>query len=130
MKSLMKNNIIRTLINPGNLLESINSNDMQALEASVKPGYYSDVNNFNRRSFIQLRKVQFLQNLSYNMRKIASSFNTLHLQSLITAHTARFKLFDCLHNVVMTHPSVHEYVMKNGLYVCRKVFTQSTQIFP
>ena len=115
----MKNNIIRTLISLNNLPESIHSNDIQALEASVKRGYYIDIDNFNKRGFIDLRKVQFIQSTSNNMRKIALSFNTLHLQSLIATHTARFKWFDCLCNVVMSHSSLRRYVMKNGVYVSK-----------
>ena len=64
-----------------------------------------------------MKKCQFKQSTSNDLKKVAPSSDALNLHSLGAAHTAGFDWVECLHNVSMPDPSVHWYVLKDDKFV-------------
>ena len=128
MKSGMKDNITRTFIKLGNMPGSMDSDNIYALEVLVKSVYYGGIKNFKETSLNELRKVQFMQSTSNDIRKIAPSSDALYMQLLRVIHTAGFEWVECLHNVVLPDPSVRGYIMKSGVYVPKWLLNPSTFI--
>ena len=96
------------------------------IETLVNSVYFRGMKNLNEKSPNELRKVQFVQSTSNDMKKLAPSSDALYMHSLRATHTAGFKWAECLRNVVLSDPSVRGYIMKND--ICSKVVAQSSYI--
>ena len=116
-RSEMKDDMTRTFIKLSNMPGSIDNDDIYVLETLVKSVYFRGMKNLNEKSLNELRKVQFIQSTSNDMKKLAPSSDALYMHSLRATHTAGFEWVECLHNVVLPDPSVRGYIMKNDIYV-------------
>ena len=128
MKSGMKDNITKTFMKLGNMPSSVHSDDINVLELFVKSVYYGGVRDFCDTDLNELRKRQFMQSTSNDMRKIAPSSDALYMQALRAIHTAGFEWVECIQNVVLPDASVRGYIMKDGLYVPKCLFNPPTFI--
>ena len=91
MKRKMKNDLRKTFIKLGNMLEAINSDDKNTLEFQVKPVYFGNVKDIENISLNEMKKHQFTQSTSDDLKKIAASSDALNIHSLRTAHTSVFE---------------------------------------
>ena len=73
-----------------------------------------------------MRKHQFTQSTSNDLKKIAPSSDALNMHSLRAAHTAGFEWVECLHNVSVPDPSVQGYVLKDDMFVQKWLSKVST----
>ena len=96
MESKKKNDLTKTFIKPGNMPESINSDDRNTLEFLVKTVYFGNVKDIENISLNEMRKHHFIQSTSNNLKKIAPSSDALNMHSLRAAHTAGFEWVECL----------------------------------
>ena len=113
MESKKKNDLTKTFIKLGNMPESINSDDRNTPEFLVKTVYFGNVKDIENISLNDMRKHQFIQSTSNDLKKIAPSSDALNMHSLRAAHTAGFEWVECLHNVSVPDPSVCGYVLKD-----------------
>ena len=72
-----------------------------------------NVKDIENISLNEMRKHQFTQSTSNDLKKIAPSSDALNMHSLRAAHTAGFEWVECLHNVSVPDPSVRGYVLKD-----------------
>ena len=86
--------------------KSINSDDRNTLEFIVKTFYFGNVKDIENISLNEMRKHQFTQSTSNDLKKIAPSSDALNMHSLRAAHTAGFEWVECLHNVSVPDLSV------------------------
>ena len=70
--------------------ESFNSDDRDPLEFLVKTVYFGNVKDIENISLNEMRKHQFLQSTSNDLKNIAPSSNALNMHSFRAAHTAGF----------------------------------------
>ena len=127
MKSQMKDDITKTFIKLGNMPESIDSDDIYALEYLVKSVYYGGMKKLKDRSPNEFKKDQFTQSTSNDMRKIAPSSDTLCMQLLRAIHTAGLEWVECLH-VSLPDSSVWGYILKNDVFVPKWLYNPPTFI--
>ena len=113
MESRKKSDLTKTFIKLGNMPESINSDDRNTLKVLVKTVYFGNVKDIENISLNDMRKHQFIQSTSNDLKKIAPSSDALNMHSLRAAHTAGFEWVECLHNVSVPDPSVRGYVLKD-----------------
>ena len=123
----MKHDMTKTFIKLGNMPESIDSDDLRILEFLVKSVYYGNVENIENRSLNEMRKSQFTQSTSNDLKKIAPSSDALYMHSLRAAHAAGFEWVECLHTVSIPDPSVRGYILKKR-HVCSEVAGQSIYV--
>ena len=117
MESKKKNDLTKTFIKLGNMPESINSDDRNTPEFLVKTVYFGNVKDIENISLNEMRKYQFIQSTSNDLKKITPSSDSLTMHSLRAAYTAGFELVECLHNVSVPDPSVRGYVLKDDMFV-------------
>ena len=91
MKRKMKNDLRKTFIKLGNMLEAINSDDKNTLEFQVKPVYFGNVKDIENISINEMKKHHFTQSTSDDLKNIAASSDALNIHSLRTAQTAVFE---------------------------------------
>ena len=72
-----------------------------------------NVKDIENISLNEMRKHQFIQSTSNDLKKIAPSSDAFNMHSLRAAHTAGFEWVECLHNVLVPDPSVRGYVLKD-----------------
>ena len=82
MKRKMKNDLKKTFIKLGNMSESINSDNKNTLEFLVKPVYFENVKDIENISLNEMRKHQFTQSTSDDLKKIAASSDAFNMHSL------------------------------------------------
>ena len=97
--------------------ESINSDDKNTLEFLVKTVYFGNVKDIENVNLNEMRKRQFTQSTSNDLKKIAPNSNAVNMHSLRATHTAGFEWVKFIHNVSMPHPSAREYVLKDDMFV-------------
>ena len=107
------NDLTKPFIKLGNMPESINSDEKNTLEFLVKIVYFGNVKDIENISLNEMRKHQFIQSTSNDLKKIAPSSDAFNMHSLRAAHTAGFEWVECLHNVSVPDPSVCGYVLKD-----------------
>ena len=73
-----------------------------------------------------MRKHEFKQFTSNDLKKIPPSSDALNMHSLRAAHTAGIEWVKCLHNVSVSDPSGHGYVLKDGMFVPKWLSKVST----
>ena len=78
----MKNDLKKTFIKLGNMSESINSDNKNTLEFLVKPVYFENVKDIENISLNEMRKHQFTQSTSDDLKKIAASSDAFNMHSL------------------------------------------------
>ena len=81
MESKKKNDLTKTFIKLGNMPESINSDDRNTLEFLVKTVYFGNVKDIENISLNDMRKHQFIQSTSNDLKKIAPSSDALNMLS-------------------------------------------------
>ena len=126
MESKKKNDLTKTFIKPGNMPEAINSDGKNTLEFLVKIVYLGNVKDIENISLNEMRKNQFTQSTSNDLKKIAPSSDALKMRSLRAAHIAGFEWVECLHNVSVPDPSVRGYVLKDDMFVPKWLSKVST----
>ena len=97
--------------------ESINSDDKNTLEFLVKTVYFGNVKDIENVSLNEMRKRQFTQSTSNDLKKIAPNSNAVNMHSLRATHSAGFDWVKFIHTVSMPHPSAREYVLKDDMFV-------------
>ena len=117
MKSQMKDKITETFIKLSYLPESLEIEDIQAVESLVKSVYYGNSKHIQDRSLNELRRDQFIQSSSNDIRKIAPSSDALQMQLLRAIHNAGFEWVECLHNVAKPNPTIRGYTLEDDVYV-------------
>ena len=78
----------------------------------VKTVYFVNVKEIENISLNKMRKRQFTQSTSSDLKKIAPSSDAFNMHLLRAAHTAGFEWVECLLNVAMPDPSARGYVLK------------------
>ena len=126
MESEKKNDLAKTFIKLGNMPESINSDDKNILEFLVKKVYFGNVKDIENISLNEMRKHQFTQSTSNDLKNIEPSSDALNLHSLRAAHTAGFEWVECLHNVSVPDPSLRGYILKDDMFVPKWLSKVST----
>ena len=126
MKSREKDQITETFTKLGNMPQTIKDEDVFVIESLVKLVYYGCAKGHKDLSLNALRKKQFTQSISNDMRKIAPSSDALYMHILRATHTAGFEWVQCLHNISVPNPSVYGYILKEGVYIPKWLRNPST----
>ena len=112
-----KEHLTKIFIKLGNMPDSVDREDMIALESLVKHVYYGSVRNIENMPLNELRKNQFLASTTNDIRKIAPSSSALYMHSLRAAYTSGYQWVECLHNVTIPDPADWGYIWKNDMFV-------------
>ena len=72
----------------GNMAKSTNSDDKNTREFLVKAVYFGNVKNVKNISLNEMRKHQFTESTSNDLKKISPSSDALNIHLLRAAHTA------------------------------------------
>ena len=79
MESKKKNDLTKKFIKFGNMPESINSDDKNTLEFLLKTVYFGNVKDIENIILNEMRKRQFTQSTSNDLKKIAPSSDALKM---------------------------------------------------
>ena len=126
MESKKKNDLTKTFIKLGNMPELINSDDRNTLKFLVKTVYFGNVKDIENISLNEMRKHEFKQFTSNDLKKIPPSSDALNMHSLRAAHTAGIERVKCLHNVSVSDPAGRGYVLKDDMFVPKWLSKVST----
>ena len=125
MKSENKDEITKIFIKLGNMPKSIEKEDVLNIESLVKLVYFG-TNHDKSRSLNALRKAQFTQSASNDLKKLAPSSDALYMQILRATHIAGFEWIECAQNVSVPDPSLRGFILKGGVFVPRWLPSPST----
>ena len=116
MKSERKDNLTKIFFRLGHMLESIESVDVFSVESLVKDVYFGTSHD-KTKSLNSLRKHQFVQSTSNDLKKLAPSSDSLYMQILRASHIAGFEWLECAQNVLVPDPFLRGFIQKGGVYV-------------
>ena len=110
MKIDIKDQLTKTIIKLGKLPQAIANEDMYILETFVKFVYFGSNRNFSILTLNELRKTQFIQSTSNEMRKIAPGSSSLIMHTLRAAYQAGYLWAESTVNVTLPNPQSWGYV--------------------
>ena len=126
MKLHAKDHLTRVFIKLGNMPESVEQEDIDALELFVKNVYYGGLKDIENMPLNELRRNQFRASTSNDFRKIAPSSDALYMHILRAVHTSGFKWVECRENVSLPDPDKWGYIWTDDMYVPKWLSRPST----
>ena len=105
MKSERKDELTKTFVRLGYMPENIQSVDIFDVESLVKDVYFGTSHD-KTKSLNSLRKEQLVQSTSNDLKKLASSSDSLYMQILRATHITGFEWLECAQKVLVPDPSL------------------------
>ena len=115
MKSEMKDEITSAFMKLGNMPDEIRAEEQALVETLVKTVYFGSKYNRNK-TLNMLRKDQFIQLPSNDLRKLAPSSDALYMQTLRATHIAGFEWQHCNSNIIIPAPLLRGYTLNHQTY--------------
>ena len=104
--------------------ESIESAKIFNVKSLVNDVYFGR-SHVKSKGLNSLAKDQFVQTTSNDLKKLASSSDTLYVQNWRATHIGVFEWLECTENLV-PHPSFPGFFKKGGVYIPRCLPSSST----
>ena len=116
MMSERKNELIKTFVRLGHMPESTESVNIFNVPSLVKDVYFG-ASHDKTKSLNSLRKEQFVQSTSNDLKKLAPGSDSLYMQILRATHIIGFEWLECAKNILVPGPSLRGFIQKGRVYV-------------